>query len=126
MSLDKLQQLRQEWLFAKSQEDIAKDNRLKIENEILKLSGELKENGTNTICNGLKVVTKLNVSFDQDKLMELYKTGKFKNFPFEKTFKPVSADLKYLEKNEPEAFKEIMRCAITKPAKPAIKVEDIK
>ena len=119
-----LEELKIEWLESKALEGKCKNARLDIENQILALAKDLPEKGTKEICNGMKLTTGFSKSYDQEQLMELYASNKMKNFPFEKTFKPVNADLKYIEKNDKEAFMLIEKCATMTPKKVAFKAEE--
>lgn len=120
----KIEQLKQAWVEAKRNEEDAKVRRLAIEDAILEEAGDLPVKGTTTLDNAIKVSTGVTVSYDQEALMDLYHSGEITEaeFPFEKTFKPVNADLAYLEKNKPELFAKIDACAVTKPRKPSIKI----
>lgn len=118
-----LQSLRAEWTQAKTREDQYRKERLVVEEQILAMSGSLPEAGTTKVSDGLKIVTGLTVKYDQDKLMELYRSGAVSNWPFKKEFKPVAADLKYLQNNEPEQFALIEEASTVTPKKPTIKVE---
>lgn len=115
-----IEQLQKDWVELKATEDKAKKLRLEVEKKIVEIS-DLPEKGTKEICNGLKVTTGMSISYDQDALMKLYRSGKIPNFPFKKEFKPVAAELKYLSDNFPEQFDLIEECATSKPKKPAFK-----
>lgn len=121
-----IEQLKAAWSEAKRNEEDAKVRRLAIEDAILEEAGDLPAKGTTTLENAIKVSTGVTVSWDQGALMDLYRSGEIAEaeWPFEKTFKPVNADLAYLEKNKPELFAKVDGCAVTKPRKPSIKVVD--
>lgn len=119
-----LNDLKKQWYLAKQAETNAKEQRLRVEERILEQVDFLPESGSTEVCNGLEVRTSLRTKYDQNKLMRLYMEGKIENFPFEKEFKPINSELKYLQKNSPEQFKLIEECAETVPAKPSFKIKE--
>lgn len=118
-----LLEIKQKWEELKTIEDNAKKQRHELEEEIFDSMENVPEKGTVEICNGFAFSVGTTTTFDQEALMDLYRSGEIKNFPFEKQFKPINAELKYLEKNDPASFNKIMECAVMKPRKPSFKVK---
>ena len=115
--------LKQEWLNAKAMEDEGRNLRLAVEQAMLQEAGDLPVKGTTQIAEGVKVTTGFAVKYDQQELENIHKSGKVPNWPFKIEHKPVAAELKYLESNEPEMFRLIDDTSTVTPRKPSFKVE---
>ena len=122
----KLEGLVSEWDRLHKLENKIKKERLEVERSIISFCDNLPQKGTTKILNSMKITTGVSVSYDQESLMALYRSGEIPaaEFPFEKTFKPVNSELRYLEKNKPHLFKKINECATTKEKKPSFKMEE--
>jgi len=118
-----IDQLRAEWIAAKTAENEARNFRLKVEQEIIAALGdELPDTGT-TKTHGLKIVTGYNRKWDQAALQEMVNKGiPPKLFPFKTEYKEIKRNSDYLANNEPEIWEYIARALTLTPKKPAISI----
>lgn len=120
-----LANLANQWRDAKRDEENARDHRLRIEQEIIELTGH-KEEGSQTHKAGdwkVTVTGKLTRKLDADKWAEIEPSIPEAMRPV--IHKPTleTKGLRYLENNEPEIFARIAKAIETKPAKPAVTVK---
>lgn len=117
-------------LAAKEAERRATEARIDAEQELIALAGDLSSEGTKTLLtDALKVTitTKINRSVDQEKLIEIAS-----HVPPELgkrliRWKPdlVLAELRYIERNEPQVYAIVAQAITAKPAKPSVEVKAV-
>ena len=109
------------WTRAKAAEQAANKERLAIEAQILE-SVEIKDGGTTTLETGLKIVTGLTETLDQDAAMEVYRNWPFGQnipFPLKKQFALDKKALDFCRQHYPEQVRKIDACITAKPKKPS-------
>jgi hypothetical protein len=107
------------WNRAKAAEQAANKERLAIEAQILE-SVEIKDSGTTTLETGLKIVTGLTETLDQDTTMEVYRDWpKDIPFPLKKQFAIDKKALDFCREHYPEQIRKIDACITAKPKKPS-------
>jgi hypothetical protein len=113
------QSLTNAWNEAKAAEQTANQKRLQIESLILE-NIELKDSGTTTLETGLKIVTGLTETLDQDAAMEVYRNWpKDIPFPLKKQFALDKKALDFCREHYPEQIRKIDACITAKPKKPS-------
>lgn len=106
-----LETLAEQWLEAKKKEDDAKNYRLQIEKEFLKLAN-LKPEGTNHVA-GLKIVTGYTQTWDQVKLGGFLSDCPLPMMPFKTELKPDSARMKVFQEEYSGIYKAMAEAAMT-------------
>lgn len=111
---------------AKKAEAEANAKRVAIEQEIIKIFG-VKEEGSEThdLENGLKITItgKVSYSTDIDELIKLAKKLPESLRPIKVETKADETGLKYLRREEPDAWKLIAPAVTIKPAKPSVTIK---
>jgi hypothetical protein len=107
------------WNRAKTAGQAANKERLAIDSQILE-SVEIKDGGTTTLETGLKIVSGLTETLDQDAAMEVYRDWpKDIPFPLKKQFALDKKALDFCREHYPEQVRKIDACITVKPKKPS-------
>src|SRR5262245_56545788 len=116
--MTQLQTLTDAWNRAKAAEQAANKERLAIEAQILE-SVEIKD-GTTTLETGLKIVTGLTETLDQEAAMEVYRNWpKDIPFPLKKQFALDKKALDFCREHYPAEIRKLDACIVAKPKKPS-------
>lgn len=114
------------WKFHKREEIAANEARGLVEAEIVKFltdnGQELPEKGTTTFKNeGIKIVTGIDIKWDQDILARIHKDwiSKGPPWPFTTEYKPDNAQIKYLRENVKAIWDRIKVACVEKDKKPS-------
>lgn len=124
---DRLDTLTQEWAAAKAAEKQATERRLMIESEIIGIVGdELPDKGTRTF-GLLKIECRATEKWSQEGLAAALKRWTKKlsgglEFPFRQEWKPETADLRYIQEHNPEAWDLLQSALTVTPNKPSFSV----
>lgn len=126
MTTDALDHLAQQWAIAKEKEEAARDVRLFVENEILKLR-PAKDEGSETFYtpNGVKIVTtgKLSYKVDIEKLTALTGSWPAEARPFKTKIEADETKLKVIRNESPTIWSQIAEAITVTPAKTGFKIE---
>jgi len=120
-----LETLALHWRDAKRAEEIARDNRLRIEQEIIDQTG-CKQEGSETHKAGEYKVTvtgKLTRKLDAEAWAQIESRIPEELRPVSYAPKLETKGLRYLEEKEPEVYRIVAQAIETKPAKPAVQVK---
>jgi hypothetical protein len=117
------------WLEAKRAEHNAQKERIAIEAQICASVG-LKDEGSTTLktdCFKVTTTGKINRSVDVEELIKVAAQlpAPIVDRLIRHKAEVVVSELRYVQENEPEAYKLIARFLTAKPAKPAVAVEAI-
>jgi hypothetical protein len=104
----------EEFLQAKAYELAAIDRRLQAEKEILELAkSNIKESGTTTIDNKIRIIKRTDIKLDQERLREIYFNYPEKQlFPFASEFKVVKERMEKVKQLHPNLY-ELVEPAVT-------------
>ena len=119
------EQLAQQWIAAKREEQAAMVRRVEIEQEILKLHPAREEGSDTTILsNGFKLKTtgKLTYKADVDRLLEL--TQSWPEKPVKTKVEADESLLKAIRTDRPDLWRQIAPAITVKPAKTYIVIEE--
>ena len=125
MSQETLHALAECWLAAKRAEESAREERVRIEEEIIALTG-CREEGSKTHDAGdwkITVTGKLTRKLDADAWARIESSIPEAMRPVKYAPSLDTKGLRYLEKNEPEIYRLVADAIETKPAKPAISIK---
>ncbi len=124
--MSELQQLTDEWIKAKYDEQGANSLRLNIEAAILDLcKNTLKDKGTNNLDTGLKIVTGYTEKWDQQAIDDAANAwGSALPFPFQTQYKPVKALLDIVEATDAPKFRELQKAMTLSPSKPSFSFKE--
>lgn len=115
-----------QWHMWKLQEAQAKQNRLDVENAILReFAGQLKDHGTSHIGT-ISITRDVERKWDNDFLSRVYESRGNKLFPFKFSFSEIRADSKYIEANEPDIWSSYVDGLTISPKKPSFKAREEK
>lgn len=120
-----LDMLGQHWREAKAAEDAARAERIKVEEQIIGVVG-VKEEGTvsrKTDWFKLSTTGKLTRSLDDKAFLAIRSQVPDELSPVDFVPKLNLRKLRDLEYNHPDTYRLVASCLITKPAKPAVRVE---
>jgi hypothetical protein len=107
------------WNRAKAAEQEANRQRLAVESQILE-AVEVKDSGTTTLETGLKIVTGLTETLDQDAAWEVFRAWPENiPFPLKKQFALDKKALDFCREHYPEQVRKIDACITAKPKKPS-------
>ena len=114
-----------QWIAAKNAENEAKDKRLEIERQLIEVV-EVKEEGstTNTLKNGVKVVTKGGYTYKADVQKLLALTASWPEKPVKTKVEADEAFLKAVRHDRPDLWAVIAEAVTLKPAKVYITIEE--
>ena len=121
--MDRIDELAIKWSIAKQKEDKASEERVAIEQEILRLAPAREEGSqTTTTAMGVKITTtgKLTYKADLAKLVEITKSWPEEARPYK--LKADESILKALREQSPEAWLQIAPAVTVKPAKTGVKI----
>jgi hypothetical protein len=108
---------------AKANEQAAKLARLEAEEALLAhpaVARELKDEGTITVGDAVKVTTKLSRSWDQAQLVAISKQIDSAWFPFKTEYKEDRKASRVVEERFPALWDELRQALTLKPAKPSV------
>lgn len=124
--MDAMDDLAKQWRIAKEKEDTARQTRIFIEGEILKLH-PAKEQGSETFATpaGAKVTLtgKLSYKVNLDKLAELTKGWPADVRPLKHKIEADEAKLKALRAEAPKLWADIAQAITVTPAKTGVSIE---
>ena len=123
--MDHIDQLAIKWSIAKQKEDKARDERVAVEQEILKLTPAREEGSqTTTTAMGVKITTtgRLTYKADVAKLMEITKSWPEEARPYKTEIKADESILKALRENAVDAWLKIAPAVTVTPAKTGVKI----
>lgn len=115
----------QHWRESKAAEDAARAERIKVEEQIISVVG-VKEEGTvsrKTDWFKLSTTGKLTRTLDDKAFMAIRDQVPDAISPVEFAPKLNLRKLRDLETTNPDAYRLVASCLVTKPAKPAVRVE---
>lgn len=119
--------LYQNWLDFKQQEDLARNNRITVEQQIIDEYGCKDEGSQTHKPDGYKVTItgKINRTLDPAAWDSVADRVPANLSPVK--YKPSldTKGLKYLKENEPDIYRIVAEAITAKPAKPAVKVEKV-
>lgn len=124
-TVTELDMLGQHWREARAAEDAARDERVRVEDQIIALVG-VKEEGTlsrKTAWFKLSTTGKLTRSLDDKAFLAIRDQVPDEISPVEFAPKLNLRKLRDLETTHPDAYRLVASCLVTKPAKPAVRVE---
>ena len=122
---EELSTLALHWRDAKRAEEIARDNRIRIEEEIIALAG-CKDEGSETHKAGdwkIRITGKINRTLDVAAWETIAPSIPEQMRPVVYAPKLDTKGLRYLENNEPEVYARIAQAIVAKPGKPAVEVK---
>ena len=125
MPQDTIPTLAESWRAAKRAEESAREERVRIEEEIIALTG-CREEGSQTYAAGdwkITVTGKLTRKLDADAWARIESSIPEAMRPVK--YAPIldTKGLRYLENNEPDIYRLVAEAIETKPAKPAVSIK---
>lgn len=122
----RLEDLVDQWVAVKKEEDLAKLQRVALEERILALV-PAKEEGSDTtpLANGFKVTTTGKLAYkadDLDAVREITRTWDQNLVPIKTTSALDETGCKYLRRERPELWGQLAKAITVSPAKTSIKV----
>lgn len=117
-----LNDLVEKWEYAKEREREWNAQRLQTEEEILK-HVVLPEKGTFNVNGKMKIQARLKETWDQGRLTEMKERINFPFWPFEQQWKPINKEIRTLEENFPEKWRELQTALTIEPAKPTFSIK---
>ena len=125
MPQDTLPTLAESWRAAKRAEESAREERVRIEEEIIAITG-CREEGSQTYAAGdwkITVTGKLTRKLDADAWARIESSIPEAMRPVK--YAPIldTKGLRYLENNEPDIYRLVAKAIETKPAKPAVSIK---
>lgn len=122
-----IDQAAQRWREAKVAEDVARERRIAAEAELAELIGVEAEGSTKRETPWFNVTTtgKVNRTLDPTALDAVREHVPAPIFDRVIQYRPQLnlRELRYVEANEPDVYRELARAITAKPAKPTVKVE---
>jgi len=118
-----------DWIAWKRAEEIARENRIKAEDELIKASSFKKLEGSSTFIAGSNYQYKISLIAKLDRKLDVNEYRKVESLipldlrPVKTKLELDLAGIRYLEKKEPEIASIMAHCITTKPAKTSVKVE---
>lgn len=107
---------------ARKASEAARIEQLKLEAELLAMPGinqYLKDSGSTSFMGGfLKIQTKINQRWNQDKIIEVMQDTEFPVNPFDIEYKANNANIKLLKDYHPDLYRKISIALTEMPAKP--------
>ena len=125
MPYEILPTLAESWRAAKRAEESAREERVRIEEEIIALTGCMEE-GSQTYAAGdwkITVTGKLTRKLDADAWARIESSIPEAMRPVKYAPSLDTKGLRYLENNEPDIYRLVAKAIETKPAKPAISIK---
>ena len=122
---EELNTLALHWRDAKRAEELARDNRIRIEQEMIDLVG-CKDEGSETHKAGdwkIRITGKINRTLDVAAWETIAPSIPENMRPVVYAPKLDTKGLRYLENNEPEVFRRVAEAIVAKPGKPAVEVK---
>lgn len=124
--MDALDDLANQWRIAKQKEESAKELRIFLENEILKLH-PAKEEGSETFATPagfkIKLTAKMSYKVDIDKLAELTQGWPMDVRPIKHEIKADETKLKAIRNEAPKLWADIAQAITVTPAKTGVAIE---
>lgn len=124
--MDALDDLANQWRIAKQKEQSAKDLRIFLENEILKLH-PAKDEGSETFSTPagfkIKLTGKMSYKVDIDKLAELTKGWPMDARPIKHEIKADETKLKAIRNEAPKLWADIAQAITVTPAKTGVDID---
>lgn len=115
---------------AKQDEEAARDTRIAIESEIVKLVEAKEEGSVTTSGEQFKVAVTFGVNRTVDRAaLETIRTSMPPGLFFRAIdYRPAidTAGLRYLRNNEPEAYAQLAQAITAKPAKPSVRIDPLR
>jgi len=123
--MEKIDELALKWSIAKQKEEAARDERVSLEEQILKLYPALEEGSSTTHTpNGVKInaTGKLNYKVDIPKLLKITESWPLDAQPFKTEIKADETKLKVIRRESPTVWAQLAEAVTVSPAKTGIKI----